>query len=100
MNKLKKTIYTIFNKKPGRRFLFAYRATNRYISDSPILKLITLLFGIVILLAGLVFLIIPGPGIIFILLGSVLLCMVSRRIATGLDKLEKNINSYFNINKE
>ena len=99
MNKFKKFIYTLFNKKPGRRFLLAYRATNHYVSDNLIIKIGIMLAGIFSVFIGFIFFFIPGPGIIFVLMGLVLLCATSKRIATSLDNLEKNINDYFYVKK-
>jgi len=79
--------------------LLAYRATNHYISDNVIIKLSIIIAGLFFILVGFIFFFIPGPGIIFVLMGLVLLCATSRRIATSLDNLEKNINDYFYVKK-
>lgn len=46
--------------------------------------------GIILFFLGVIMLFIPGPGLLFILAGSFLLCIVSKHIANFLDKMELN----------
>ncbi len=95
MKDLKVFIYKILNKKPGRRFLFSYIKINRKIRHNLILKILCSIFGAVFLLLGILMLFLPGPGLLLILLGIVLLCVSSIKIAYFVDRLEHNINRYF-----
>lgn len=80
----------ILNKKPGRRFIFAYSKLNKYISGNLFVRIVVFLLGLLLTSVGLVMLFLPGPGLLFILIGIILLCTGSRRIAGLLDKLESS----------
>lgn len=53
------------------------------------MKMVSVSVGIVLFIIGLLLLIAPGPGLVFIILGTTLLCVASKRVAKKLDHLEK-----------
>lgn len=94
MNKHKKSkhlFYEFFKKKPGRRFLHLYSKVNHSINENIFIRIILFALGLGFVLIGIVLLFIPGPGILTILVGAALLCVISKKIAFFFDKLEKKI---------
>ena len=54
-----------------------------------------LLVGLILLLAGLVMIVTPGPGWLFIFAGIIVICCVSYPMARNMDKAEKHVmNKY------
>jgi hypothetical protein len=88
MKHFKQIFKDIAAKKSGRRFFYAYLKLNQFIEHSLIFKILLIFFGILFLLLGLVMLITPGPGLLFLLIGGVLLCAISKRVAKFIDGLE------------
>jgi hypothetical protein len=88
-NNEKNIFRKILDKKAGKRFSFAYTKINRYINNNFLVKIIFFALGICFICLGFLLLFMPGPGLLFILAGSTLLCVSSKKIALLLDKLEK-----------
>lgn len=93
-DRLKKFIYKVFSKKPGRRFLYASSKINHYICHNLILKIVITILGVIFLGLGFLMLFLPGPGLLFILLGVISVAVSSRKVAYAIDKLEQKINFY------
>lgn len=91
MKDLKILIYKILNKRPGRRFLYSYIKINRKIRHNLFLKILFSIVGALFILLGFLMLFLPGPGILFMLFGIILLCVSSRKVAYFVDRLEHNI---------
>ncbi len=74
---------------PGRRFAELY-ARRRKVSGGRVnfLKVFHIAFGVLLILAGILFLAIPGPGITMTVIGCVLLGGESRIMAGVLDRAE------------
>lgn len=86
-------IARVLDKKPGQRFLYAYTKLNNYFNKNLIYKVSFIILGIILLLLGLILLLTPGPGLILIILGAMLLCATSKKIAKKFDHFEKKIRT-------
>lgn len=93
MKKFSDLLIKAFQKKPGRRFLYSYIKINHLISENLLVKIIFSIIGIFVTIIGIALLFLPGPGILFLLLGALLLSVSSRKVAFSLDKLEHKIRA-------
>ena len=73
--------------QPGRRFQDRY-ARRREAVRGVLGKCAFVCLGVLILLAGIVFLPLPGPGMIIMAVGALLMAEGSRTMAKALDALE------------
>jgi hypothetical protein len=74
--------------RPGRRFRREYKRSHGLARHGAFRKVATIVGGAVLILAGVLLLVLPGPGIIVIGLGGALIATESHRAATALDVLE------------
>jgi len=75
--------------RPGHRFQERYERNRKTGSRrSPALRTLKPIAGALLLIAGIVFCLIPGPGLPLLLLGVAFLADVSRRVAAALDRTE------------
>ena len=72
---------------PGERFQARYRE-RRQEGGSPVRRYASTLGGVVLVLVGLLLLPAPGPGMLVLVPGAVLLAQGSHRAARGLDALD------------
>jgi hypothetical protein len=80
--------------RPGHRFQERYERNQRARSGgSKFTRFLKPAAGIVLLVAGVVFCFIPGPGVPFLLIGAGLLADVSLRVARTMDWLELRIQN-------
>jgi hypothetical protein len=78
---------------PGKRFQSRYEKKQRDgRSNGRTLKLVA---AALLIAAGIVLLVVPGPGSVLIVLGAALLAEESPRIARGLDWMEMRIRRLF-----
>lgn len=60
-------------RPPGKKFSSVYRGARSFMAKTPVTLLVWHLFvitlGVIFLLAGVVMLVVPGPGALFIILG-------------------------------
>ena len=78
--------------RPGNRFQERFERNQQARSErSWLTRYLKPLAGIVLLVTGLVFCVIPGPGLPLLLVGLGLLATVSRRVAVTMDWLEVRI---------
>ena len=73
---------------PGKRFQKRYEKKQREGNSGRTLKLIA---AVLLIAAGVVLLVIPGPGSVLIVLGAALLAESSSSVARGLDWTEMRI---------
>ena len=80
--------------RPGHRFQERYDR-NREVGEqrSAAARAIKPLAAALLIIAGVVFCVIPGPGLPLLLLGAALLADVSRRVALALDTTELRVRS-------
>ena len=79
--------------KPGRRFQNRY---DRLHSESGLgHKLLVIGAGVILILAGVVLLVVPGPGIIVAAIGGMMLAEESKTAARALDWLETRLRAIF-----
>jgi len=71
--------------EPGHRFSERYRRSR---PDSRLRRPLAIMGGFMLILAGLVMTVTPGPGLPALLLGAMLIAGESRRAALALDRLE------------
>lgn len=86
---LARRILNRFLARPsGRRFIYAYIAVNKVVNQNIFIKFFLSLIGFVFLMIGFIMLFTPGPGVLFIFLGGIFLCAISKKIAHFFDHLE------------
>lgn len=88
---LKKHFIRFLKHAPGRRFQHYYHLINRRINHNVYLKIIFSLVGTIAFLIGFILLFIPGPGFPFLIVGILLLCLSSSKLAAFFDRLEEKI---------
>lgn len=76
---------------PGRRFTLRYQRHNR---GSGAGTAIRVLLGVFLIVLGVPLLVLPGPALIPILAGAVLLAGESRRVAGVLDRIELRLRGW------
>lgn len=75
--------------RPGRRFRERCERSRRSrVDKSAVLRFVVPVVGVLILAAGLVFCVIPGPGLPLVALGGALLAQHSMTVAIALDWVE------------
>ena len=80
--------------RPGHRFQDRFeRNRQAHPGQSGLTRFLKPLAAIVMLLAGVVFCLIPGPGLPLLLLGAALLADVSLRVARAMDWLEVRVRN-------
>jgi hypothetical protein len=89
LKRLKKSWKELAKERPGHRFEARYRHIQR--SGSGHNRALTLAAGIALTVAGLVLLLVPGPGSLLIVLGAALLAEESLIAARLLDRLEVQV---------
>ena len=62
---------------------------------SYLLNVIAFILGFVFILSGLILLFLPGPGLLFIIVGISMVSIVSKKIAVYFDEVEANMKSFF-----
>src|SRR3990167_9200033 len=90
MKRLKKLTKRFLSRNSGRRFVYAYLAVNKLINRNMIIRFVLFFLGLFFLLLGIIMLVTPGPGLVMIFIGGLLLCVISRKIAHFFDRLEIN----------
>jgi hypothetical protein len=77
------------DSRPGRRFQDRYWRHRATRNERPLaVRIALLVLGVVLALLGLLMLVLPGPGLVFLALGGALFASESLRIARALDWLE------------
>ena len=74
--------------EPGRRFRDRYERRRRHGRHSGARKWSVIVAGALIVLAGIVLLPLPGPGMLVVAAGALLMAEESRAMAAALDSLE------------
>lgn len=84
-----RSLYTILKstltRKSGRKFRYLYRELRQH---HYLIRLSFVCVGVLFLLLGIIMIVTPGPGIVFIILGLGLIATFSSKLAHGLDRLE------------
>lgn len=88
------------NHKSGFRFRRMFVYMRRRYGDHWVLRFGFLALGVLLILAGIVMIVTPGPGWLTILLGAIIIGCVSYRFARHMDKAEKRVvRAYHKIRK-
>jgi hypothetical protein len=87
LQKLKQSWRRLKSGTPGRRFQQQYDR-RRESGRSPIKKVLFISGGILVMAVGIFLLFVPGPGLVFLLLGAVLVARQSLFAARALDWAE------------
>jgi UPF0716 family protein affecting phage T7 exclusion len=82
---------------PGRRFQQQFRLRQRFRSGAA-RKALFMAGGILIAAAGVFLLFVPGPGIITLLIGAVLIAQQSSLAARAFDRIEIRIRKFIRQN--
>lgn len=94
LGRLKKEWCDFRRGRPGHRFQERFeRNQQSRATRSRFTRYLKPILGIVLLAAGVVFCVIPGPGLPFVLIGAGLLADVSRPVARAMDWLEVRIRN-------
>jgi len=94
MDGFKKTWHEFQNGRPGKRFQDRYERNERQRSERSVFqRLLKPVAGVGLVLAGIVFCLIPGPGLPLTLIGAGLLADVSPTVARGMDWLDVRIRN-------
>ena len=78
---------------PGRRFQQQFRLRQRFRSGAA-RKALFMVAGILIAAAGIFLLFVPGPGIIILLVGAVLVAQQSSLAARAFDRIEIRLRKF------
>lgn len=81
--------------EPGRRFRDRYERRRRQGRHGGARKWVVIVAGALIVLAGIVLLPLPGPGIPIVALGALLMAEESRGMAHALDALERRARALY-----
>ena len=82
---------------PGRRFQQQFRLRQRFRSGAA-RKALFMAAGILIVAAGIFLLFVPGPGIIILLVGAVLVAQQSSLAARAFDRIEIRLRKFIKQN--
>ena len=82
---------------PGRRFQQQFRQRRRF-SSGTARKALFITVGILIAAAGIFLLFVPGPGIIILLIGAVLIAQQSSLAARAFDRIEIRLRKFIRQN--
>ena len=74
--------------EPGRRFRSRYERKRRSGRSGAVRKCCMIIGGLVVVLAGIVLLPLPGPGMVIVAIGALLMAEESSMTAKALDRLE------------
>ncbi len=72
---------------PGQRFHTAYLQHRRK-HERPATRIAVMAGAVVLILAGIVALVVPGPGLLMIAIGAALIARESAKLSRGLDRVE------------
>jgi len=79
---------------PGKRFALRYERLHRSGGGSVVASVLRWIAGIVLVILGIIFMPLPGPGFVPVLAGFALLAGESLRVATWLDRAETRVRSW------
>ncbi|MDF1655582.1 MAG: hypothetical protein P1U34_10770 [Coxiellaceae bacterium] len=95
MNKVKHHTSKLLKGRSGRRFLVFYHSMNESANHNIWLKIILISVGFVSFVIGLALLVLPGPGLPFIILGLGAMCVASKKVAFLTDRFEVYLRKKF-----
>lgn len=84
---------SFWNDPPGERFTRRYLRQRRR-GTGPARRILGMASGAMLMLLGIVFVPLPGPGFVPLLLGAALIAGESRRMAHWLDRVEVRVRSW------
>lgn len=86
---MNKRFKNFMKQKPGKRFQYLNRISSAYFKNkNGFFVFIILLISVIFVLLGIVMLLLPGPGLLFILIGVAPLMYLSKNLAKKIDNLE------------
>lgn len=91
---LKENLHLLKTAEPGKRFE-AYFEQSHEPGGSHFLRIFTLASGVLIVLAGLVLMPAPGPGLLVVAAGLALMAGESRWLARRLDRVEMKLREWW-----
>ena len=90
----RKNLSGLKRSPPGHRFQNKYNAAHRSGAGNSVgVRILRIGLAVVSFVVGVVFVFLPGPGIVFFALTGVLLAPESRRLAVGLDWTELKLRA-------
>lgn len=85
---IKQDIKKILAKKRGQRFRYAHLYLKKRWGEHFWVKIILVVVSLITFLLGLIMLVTPGPGLLFIAISLLCIAVISFSVARSLDKLE------------
>lgn len=94
MGRFRNLLRHLFRDPPGERFRRHYERQRGDGEEHPALRLFLLVAGVLLVLSGMAMLVLPGPGVLVILLGLMLIAARDRRVAHWLDRSEVAVRAH------
>ena len=91
--KLERQWQDLMRAKPGERFRNRYYGRKKE-RPSPLVKCVYVVLGILLVLAGIVLLPAPGPGMLVVLVGAAMLARESLVVARACDSAELKLRGW------
>ena len=91
--KLRRQWQDLVRAKPGERFRNRYYGRKEE-RPSPLVKCIYVVLGILLMLAGIVLMPAPGPGMVVVLFGAAMLARESLVVARACDSTELKVRTW------
>jgi hypothetical protein len=79
---------------PGKRFSLRYERLHRSGGSSMFGRVLRAFLGVILVVVGIIFMPLPGPGFVPVLAGFALLAGESLRVATWLDRAEVRVRGW------
>lgn len=80
--------------RPGHRFQDRFERNRQVHASSRVVRFLKRLVAVILLVAGLVFCVIPGPGLPLLFIGAGMMADVSCQVAVLLDRLEVRVRKF------
>lgn len=84
----------MMNDQDKQRFEKLHDRFKQKFGTGHIVKMLALILGILFFLVGVILLFLPGPGLLFIILGLGMMSLLSKKMAHNLDELELKIRTW------
>lgn len=91
LDSMRKSWRDLKKDEPGHRFQNRFKRSHKKGGASRVVKLA---IGGVLIVAGIVLLVIPGPGSVLIVIGVALIAEESEKMARALDKIELRLRRW------
>lgn len=94
MKKFKQSLREMLKDPPGERFQLRYKR-QRHARTRTMVKVLVMLCGMLLVLVGLFFMVVPGPGLPIVALGGAMVANESLVVARLLDAIELKLRRLY-----